>query len=153
GGLMETLLHSFTCCPPLGKNPVSGLIFDPSGNLYGTAQNGGEGGQNGTVFKLGPPGKLNELTVLHNFNVIAGDGRNPLGSLFFDPLRNLYGTTYQGGTHDRGTIFKIDKTGNYSVLHNFGSARLADGKWPRAGVIMDHSGNLLCTTSQGGAFG
>ena len=51
---MEMVLHSFTCCPPLGKNPVSGLIFDASGNLYGTAQNGGDQAQDGTVFKLSP---------------------------------------------------------------------------------------------------
>jgi uncharacterized repeat protein (TIGR03803 family) len=151
GGLMETVLHSFTCCPPLGKNPVAGLIFDGSGNLYGTAQNGGDQAQDGTVFKLSPPGTLNVLTVLHVFNAKIGDGRNPRGTLLFDPL-GIYGTTYQGGTHDQGTVFEIDNAGNYRVLHNFGSARIADGKWPRAGLIMDHSGNLLGTTSQGGAF-
>jgi len=152
GGLMEMVLHSFTCCPPLGKNPVSGLIFDASGNLYGTAQNGGDQAQDGTVFKLSPPGVLNVLTVLHVFNARAGDGRNPRGTLLFDHLGNLYGTTYQGGTHDQGTVFEIDNAGNYTVLHSFGSVFLEDGKWPRAGLIMDHSGNLLGTTSQGGGF-
>jgi uncharacterized repeat protein (TIGR03803 family) len=152
GGLMEMVLHSFTCCPPLGKNPVSGLIFDASGNLYGTAQNGGDQAQDGTVFKLSPPGVLNVLTVLHIFNARAGDGRNPRGTLLFDHLGNLYGTTYQGGTHDQGTVFEIDNAGNYTVLHSFGSVFLEDGKWPRAGLIMDHSGNLLGTTSQGGGF-
>ena len=152
GGLMEMVLHSFTCCPPLGKNPVSGLIFDASGNLYGTAQNGGDQAQDGTVFKLSPPGVLNVLTVLHVFNARAGDGRNPRGTLLFDHLGNLYGTTYQGGTHDQGTVFEIDNAGNYTVIHSFGSVFLEDGKWPRAGLIMDHSGNLLGTTSQGGGF-
>src|SRR4030095_3335610 len=85
----ETVLHSFTCCPPLGRNPVAGLILDGAGNLYGTAQNGGEHGQNGTVFKLSPSGTL---TVLHEFNarklvpslspnVLDGDGRTPRGTL------------------------------------------------------------------------
>jgi uncharacterized repeat protein (TIGR03803 family) len=150
GGLVETVLHSFTCCPPLGKNPVSGLILDADGNLYGTAQNGGDQAQDGTVFKLTSPGILNELTALHVFNARAGDGRNPRGTLFFDPLRNLYGTTYQGGTQDQGTVFKIDNAGNYNVVHSFSGG--ADGKWPRAGVIMDQFGNLWGTTSNGGAF-
>jgi uncharacterized repeat protein (TIGR03803 family) len=150
GGLMETVLHSFTCCPPLGKNPVAGLIFDAAGNLYGTAQNGGDQAQDGTVFKLGSPGVLNELTALHVFNARAGDGRNPRGRLFFDHLGNLYGTTYQGGTQDQGTVFEIDNAGNYRVLHSFSGG--ADGKWPRAGVIMDQFGNLWGTTSNGGAF-
>src|SRR5436190_15571119 len=108
GGPTETVLHSFTCCPPLGKNSVSGLILDADDNLYGTAQNGGDQAQDGTVFKLRSPGILNQLTVLHVFNARAGDGRNPRGTLFFDPLWNVYGTTYQGGTQDQGTVFKID---------------------------------------------
>jgi uncharacterized repeat protein (TIGR03803 family) len=147
GGLMETVLHSFTCCPPLGKNPVSGLIFDADGNLYGTAQNGGDQAQDGTVFKLTPSGTL---TALHVFNARAGDGRNPRGTLFFDQLGNLFGTTYQGGTHDQGTVFEIDSGGNYRVIYSFSGG--ADGKWPRAGVIMDQFGNLYGTTSNGGEF-
>jgi len=144
---VETVLHSFLCCPPLGKNPVSGLIFDGVGNLYGTAQNGGEHGQNGTVFKLSPSGTL---TVLHDFNVIIGDGNNPLGTLLLDPSGNLFGTTYQGGTQNQGTVFEIDNTGNYRVVYSFNGAD--DGKWPRAGVIRDQLGNLYGTTSNGGVF-
>jgi uncharacterized repeat protein (TIGR03803 family) len=146
----ETVLHSFLCCPPLGKNPVAGLIFDGAGNLYGTAQNGGEHGQNGTVFKLSPSGTL---TVLHDFNVIIGDGSDPRGTLLLDPAGNLYGTTYQGGTQNQGTVFLIDNVGQYFVLYSFGSTvGLDDGKWPTAGVVRDQSGNLYGTCSQDGAF-
>jgi uncharacterized repeat protein (TIGR03803 family) len=144
----ETVLRNFCC--DLGKNPVSGLIFDGSGNLYGTAQTGGEDGQNGTVFKLSPS---RTLTVLHDFNRKTGDGSNPRGTLFLDPSGNLFGTTYQGGTHNQGIVFKIDNAGNYTVVYSFGLVGgEADGKWLLAGVIMDHSGNLLGTTNRGGAF-
>ncbi len=151
----ETVLHSFLCCPPLGKNPVAGLILDGAGNLYGTAQNGGDRGQDGTVFKLRPSGTL---TVLHEFNArslvpspigFVGDGRNPRGTLLLDASGNLFGTTYQGGTQDRGTVFVIFAGGQYLQLYSFGSA---DGKWPTAGVIMDQVGNLYGTCSKGGAF-
>jgi uncharacterized repeat protein (TIGR03803 family) len=146
----ETVLHSFLCCPPLGKNPVAGLIIDGSGNLYGTAQNGGEHGQNGTVFKLSPAGTL---TVLHDFNEIPNDGSDPRGTLLLDPSGNLFGTTYQGGTQNQGTVFLIDNVGQYFVLYSFGSTvGLDDGKWPTAGVIRDQSGNLYGTCSQGGTF-
>jgi uncharacterized repeat protein (TIGR03803 family) len=102
GGITETVLHSFLCCPPLGRNPVAGLILDGAGNLYGTAQNGGDQAQDGTVFKLSPSGTL---TVLHEFNArslvpspsgLVGDGRNPQGTLLLDPSGNLYGTTLPG---------------------------------------------------------
>jgi uncharacterized repeat protein (TIGR03803 family) len=146
----ETVLHSFLCCPPLGKNPVAGLIIDGSGNLYGTAQNGGEHGQNGTVFKLSPAGTL---TVLHDFNEIPNDGSDPRGTLLLDPSGNLFGTTYQGGTQNQGTVFLIDNVGQYFVLYSFGSTvGLDDGKWPTAGVVRDQSGNLYGTCSQGGTF-
>ena len=154
-----TVLHNFTCCPPLGKNPVAGLVFDGAGNLYGTAQNGGDQAQDGTVFKLSPSGTL---TLLHEFNArsqvpspsgLVGDGRNPRGTLLLDPSGNLYGTTYQGGTQDQGTVFKIDNAGNYSVIYSFGSFGFSDdGKWPTAGVIRDQFGNLFGTTSKGGRF-
>jgi uncharacterized repeat protein (TIGR03803 family) len=143
----ETILHDFSMNPALGANPVAGLIFDNSSNLYGTAQNGGDQAQDGTVFKLTPPG---DLIVLHAFNGRTGDGRNPMAKLFLDTAGNFYGTTYQGGTHNRGTVFEIDAGGTYRVVYRFAGG--ADGKWPSAGVIIDiTSGNLYGTTSQGGA--
>jgi uncharacterized repeat protein (TIGR03803 family) len=157
----HTVLHSFLCCPPLGKNPVAGLILDGAGNLYGTAQNGGDQSQDGTVFKLSPSGTL---TVLHEFNAqsqvlsvnpvgFVNDGRNPRGPLFLDGSGNLWGTTYQGGSKDQGTVFVISNTGLYFVFYSFGSSGGgADGKWPTAGVIMDPSRGVVGTCSKGGQF-
>jgi uncharacterized repeat protein (TIGR03803 family) len=45
-----------------------------------------------------------------------------------DPAGNLYGTTYQGGTSNQGVVFKVDTTGNETVLHSFsGVAVLRQG--------------------------
>jgi len=155
----ETVLHSFLCCPPLGKNPVAGLILDGAGNLYGTAENGGDRAENGTVFKLSPDGTL---TVLHEFNGrnqvlsvnpvgVVNDGINPRGPLFLDGLGNLWGTTYQGGSNNQGTVFVISPSGLYLVFYSFGSSGgNADGKWPTAGVIFDPSRGVLGTCSKGG---
>ncbi len=50
---VETPLHIFTGFGADGAIPYGGLIQDKSGNLYGTASNGGAFGV-GTVFKVTP---------------------------------------------------------------------------------------------------
>jgi len=49
----EKVIYSFGSQPGDGQQPVSGLTFDKTGNLYGTTQYGGANG-GGTVFKLTP---------------------------------------------------------------------------------------------------
>jgi uncharacterized repeat protein (TIGR03803 family) len=57
-----------------------------------------------------------------------------------DPVGNLYGTTYQGGTANAGVVFKLDISGALTVLYNFTGG--TDGGNPLAGVILDSAGNL-----------
>jgi uncharacterized repeat protein (TIGR03803 family) len=95
----EKVLHSFN-----GKdgNGPAGLIFDGSGNLYGTTSVGGKYDY-GTVFELSPKtgGGWTE-TVLHNFDYNHKDGTLPEPSLIFDRSGNLYGTTDLGGKMSTG---------------------------------------------------
>ena len=65
-----------------------------------------------------------------------------------DSAGNLYGTTFSGGTADRGVVYKLDTVGHERVLYTFTGG--ADGASPSAGVIRDSAGNLYGTTSQGG---
>lgn len=62
----EKILHNFVNLPH-GADPQANLIGDASGNLYGTAYNGGEHGL-GAVFKLsqGTDGKWTQ-SVLYSF--------------------------------------------------------------------------------------
>jgi uncharacterized repeat protein (TIGR03803 family) len=147
GSWTESVLHSFHGSD--GANPYAGLIFDAAGNLYGTTQAGGAS-LYGTVFKLAPnqDGSRTE-SVLHKFN--GSDGANPYAGLIFDAAGNLYGTTYQGTAHGRGTVFKLApnqdgswKLRNLHSFHYFYSAR-----FPSAGLIFDAAGNLYGTTSSG----
>src|SRR5580704_3940863 len=80
-----------------GGDPASQLIFDRSGNAYGTTVVGGSF-TFGTVFKLTPHanGEWTE-TVLHSFQGGA-DGKYPHGGVTMDAKGNLYGTTVSGGT-------------------------------------------------------
>jgi uncharacterized repeat protein (TIGR03803 family) len=92
-----------------GCNPVGGVVFDASGNLYGNTQNGGSGTNfAGTVFVLSPStsGDAWTETILHNFGN-GLDGQNPYSGLIFGLNGNLYGTTYYGGQYSNGTVFEI----------------------------------------------
>jgi len=141
----ETVLHSFDGSD--GAGPISRLIADKGGNLYGTAIEGGGSskcyGGCGTVFKIAPDGTT---TVLHAFR--GSDGGNPHGDLIADSAHALYGTTEYGGASGYGTIFKITRNGKESVIHSFSGG--TDGALPESGLIADASGNFYGTTSYGG---
>ena len=90
------------------------------------------------------------LTTLHSFN--GGDGQSPDAALVQGTDGNFYGTTAFGGTHFRGTAFKIDATGNLTTLQSF-SGPPSEGSVPFAGVIQGTDGNFYGTTAAGGAHG
>jgi uncharacterized repeat protein (TIGR03803 family) len=149
GGWTEKILFSFT--DPDGTEPIAGLIFDASGNLYGTTANG----MNATAFELTPAGDSWTDSVIFKFDKL-NEGRNPgYGSLIFDAAGNLYGTTRIGGAGG-GTVFELTPQvgGGWSekVLHHFRDNG-KDGIYPYSGLILDAAGNLYGTTSAGGAYG
>jgi uncharacterized repeat protein (TIGR03803 family) len=146
----STLLWSFGCKYG-GIYPAGTLIFDNSGNLYGTAVDGGSG-RRGTVFELvhQQDGTWTAV-VLHRF---AGpDGANPECTLVFDSHGNLIGTTTAGGASGLGTVFMLTPAsgGGWTekILHSFTGG--TDGASPDSGVILDGTGNLYGTTTTGGA--
>jgi uncharacterized repeat protein (TIGR03803 family) len=86
--------------------------------------------------------------VLYRFKGGA-DGACPYGSLVRDANGNLYGTTYQGGISNNGTVFKLDTTGKKKVLHRFTGG--ADGATTFSGLVLDRTGVLYGTTLYGGS--
>src|ERR1039457_7162893 len=68
----------------------------------------------------------------------------PEAPLIRDSAGNLYGTTYAGGAFNFGTVFKLDKTGNETVLHSFTGG--TDGAYPQEALILSDS-NLYGTTN------
>lgn len=109
----EKILHSFNNNGTDGTYPQAGLILDATGNLYGTTVNGGDladcnSSGCGTAFELIPKagGGWTEK-ILHSFNNNGTDGTYPQAGLILDTTGNLYGTTYQGGTNNDGTVFEI----------------------------------------------
>ncbi len=140
----ETVLYSFKGgtdgCSPLN----AGVVLGKNGILYGTSS--GEGCSSlGTVFELTSTGAE---TILHRFVNNHKDGYDPHAGLVIDNTGNLYGTTYYGGTHSYGTVFKVTPTRTEKVLHSFTGF---DGENPEGSVIRDTAGNIYGTTDIGGA--
>jgi uncharacterized repeat protein (TIGR03803 family) len=104
----ETNLYSFAGSPTDGNDPQSGLVQGSDGNFYGTTSGGGtstncfEGC--GTLFRISPSGTY---TTLYSFGNSPTDGEEPDAGLVQGSDGNFYGTTYQGGTNDDGTVFKL----------------------------------------------
>ncbi|HEV3305622.1 MAG TPA: choice-of-anchor tandem repeat GloVer-containing protein [Candidatus Sulfotelmatobacter sp.] len=148
-----SVLYNFGSIPDDGAYSASPLIFDASGNLYGTTQSGGDHGY-GTVFEL-TSNQSGEWTEKQLYSFQGGtDGAFPQGNIALDSGGKIYGTTISGGDA-YGTVFELAPTGGGAwherVLHAFTTGR--DGAEPWGGVTLDSSGNLFGTTSGGGADG
>ena len=141
-----------------GAVPYAGLIQASDGNLYGTTEYGGIGGcvgdcDYGTVFEITPAG---QLSTLYSFcsQSNCSDGSNPYARLIQANDGNLYGTTQNGGTNSRGTVFELTLAGQLSTLYSFCSQpNCSDGRGPQAGLIQATDGNFYGTTFRGGETG
>jgi len=174
-----TLLYSFNPSSSAdGYEPLAGLVKGSGGNFYGTTAAGGVNGA-GTVFVITPSGAL---TYLHSFSAVNGsyensDGANPFGGLVQVSDGSFYGTTMDGGSAGKGTVFKLTVAGigpsagsMYSLWWNssINTASLwnipASGStatasfgpytgWTPAALASDTSGNayILWTTTTGAA--
>jgi len=141
------VLHSF----PLlqdgadGKNPHGTPILDSHNNIYGTAVNGGVT-QGGAVFKVTATGTATALNAGFGLNA---NGKHPYSELLLDGTGAFYGTTFQGGTANHGTVFRFaTPNATAKLLFKFTGA---NGSGPDAGVIADAGGILFGSTFNGGA--
>jgi len=152
-GPKETVLHQFGTGTD-GAAAYGRVISDAAGNLYGTTALGGTSGA-GIVFELtnleGPGGWTE--TVLYNFSG-GSDGSQPWGGLIFDRAGNLYGTTFEGGASNAGTVYELTPgTGGSwteTVVYSFAGG--ADGSGPQSDLNFQ-AGNLFGTTTGGGSPG
>jgi len=152
----ETVLAAFAGKD--GANPLAGLLADASGNLYGTASQGGVAGCHcGTAFELSPPtggGTAWTETVLASFTKAFGAA--PSGGLLADKAGKLYGTTRKGGASRFGTVFKLVPPGTGKTAWTAASLTSFDGytaSLPIGGLIADKAGNFYGTTLAGGTTG
>jgi uncharacterized repeat protein (TIGR03803 family) len=159
GTWTNTVLFSF----PGGTNgggPYGTLVRDKAGNLYGATLYGGNTTACpdgcGLIFQLEVPqtegGSWTE-NVLFTFS--GTNGTNPTGSMVFDSLGNLYGTTVLGGTSDDGVVFELNPPVSggdwtYNMLYSFAGGT-TDGANPPSGILLGSGGNIFGVTRAGGS--
>jgi uncharacterized repeat protein (TIGR03803 family) len=122
----EITLYSFTGGID-GSTQFGGVVFDSSGNLYGTNYFGGTSGY-GTVFELEASGGSWTLKTLHSFAGNSTDVGHSASTLVSDSKGNLYGTGYMGGgpgdcyqQETCGGVFELSKSNGWkeSVIFAF----------------------------------
>lgn len=149
GGWQEQVLHTFGL-PNDGELP-EGVVFDSSGNLFGTTEAGGAHAL-GTVFVLQPFGGTWTEQILYSFAGGSDDG-SPAAGLAIDAKGNLYGTTSGEGTGGGlGTVFQMTNTASgwvKNILHSFLGP---EGYQPISVPLLDSYGNVYVTALTGGPY-
>lgn len=156
GAWVETVLHNFTGRD--GANVLAPVVIGSGGVLFGATLTGGTSGK-GTVFMLKPPGTPGGVwssRILNTFMGSPNDGANPDAGLAIGEGGVLYGTTQAGGSANVGTVFSVTPPAtpggfwSEAVLHSF-IGPTSDGEKPHARLLVDSTGLLYGTTSNGGA--
>ncbi len=120
GPWTETIVHAFGTAAGDGYWPLSALIEDRDGVLYGTTLSGGDvacggGAGCGVVFALRPRRDGSDMwteRILHRFRGLRRrDGEGPAAGLLLAGEHRLFGTTEIGGGgkcyNGCGTVFAL----------------------------------------------
>lgn len=142
----ETPIFAFADGPD-GGFPNAGVIFDPFGNLWGSASTGGNPACSlgcGVVYQLIDNSGVWSEAILHAFD--GTDGQFPNSDLTIGNSDNTYGTTWYGGAHGAGVVFRIRSVFSgfvFNDLYSFNGTQ--DGSSPAGGVV-EANGDLFGTT-------
>ncbi|SRR5579871_2153788 len=141
----ETVLYKFLKNGGGAYAPLSNLVMDKAGNLYGTASLGGPNNA-GAVFELSPTSGGWTYSVLHTFTL--ADGNGPYGPLTMDSAGNLYGVTSQGGSSGSGVVFELspDGSGGWTETTVYNAMPPTS---PSSSVVVGSVGNLYGAVSSG----
>jgi len=155
----ETVVYSFTGGASSGI-PTGPLVLH-GGSFYGTTQGdsfGVSGAGPGAVYELTPNGGGGwDGSILYTFCSLPSctDGEYPNnGTVLFDSLGNIYGTTEFGGAYGYGTVYELSPAGGSwteTVLYSFANG--ADGGYPDDSLLFDSEGNLYGTVYPAGPGG
>jgi uncharacterized repeat protein (TIGR03803 family) len=138
-----------------GSYPFASPVQGTDGNYYGATSQGGNTSCGypgcGTIFKITAAGTL---TTLYSFCAQwpCPDGYAPQNVLAEATNGDFYGTTWQGGASNAGTVFKITPTGTLTTLYSFcpNNSTCPDGKEPAGTLVLAANGNFYGVTAGGG---
>ena len=175
GTWTKSLLHQFKGTTEVdGYGNATGIIFDLSGDIFGTTEYGGsftytcgDGNDSrfgcGVLFRLKKPSISSgawTYSVVNRFLQDYYDGANPVGSLVRSSTGTIYGVTHRSGSDrlnfDAGSIYKVDSPASAAPVYRHVANLRTDGRLgylPRGGLAQDSAGNLYGTASYGGAYG
>ncbi len=144
-GSTFTTLHEFTGIE--GAFPVGRLLQASDGKFYGSTNGGSLA--SGVLFRIDAGG---QYELLHSFGaLVSGDGA--FGTELIEASDGyLYGSNAAGGSFGLGTVFRLDKNGEETVVHSFGSGG-SDGEAPDSALLEASDGLLYGSTVNGGAYG
>ncbi|MGH9495983.1 MAG: choice-of-anchor tandem repeat GloVer-containing protein [Candidatus Sulfotelmatobacter sp.] len=132
-GQVVSPIYSFNSAAVSGSPQYVVLVQDRDASLWGTTF--GSAVDFGSVFKLTTNGAERDI-----YSLDGTQGSEPYGGLLLGADGNFYGTTAFGDTVNDGALFRITRSGVYTVLHDF--AGDADGRDPLAPPIQASDGNL-----------
>ncbi|MGC2108912.1 MAG: choice-of-anchor tandem repeat GloVer-containing protein [Candidatus Korobacteraceae bacterium] len=145
----HTLLYSFGYERD-GFGPTGELTLDQAGNIYGTTEFNGAGG-NGMTYELTlSDGEWTE-NVLFSPTGYQGAGQID-GGVIFDNAGNLYGVMENGGQYSMGGVYELSPSSSgWSAQFIYSFADYGTGVAPVGGLIMDALGNIYGSTVTGGS--
>jgi uncharacterized repeat protein (TIGR03803 family) len=140
GGGSETVLYSFTGGAD-GYQPISGVIMDGNGNLYGTTKGTGLG----TIYQLTPGGRL---------KVLATAPLSFQAGLVMDGNGNIFGTDTNLNTQN-AEVFELTPNGDMTKWSGAVITTLSakEGQNTSSPLVIDKHGNLFGLAYEGGKQG
>ncbi len=148
-GWVHKILYTFQAADD-GYWPYGGVIFDSSGNLFGSTVEGDYGPDGGTIFELTPSGNTWNFSLLYSLSGQAG----PIDNLVMDATGSLIGTAYLDGDNYTGSVFRLtphNGAWTYTQLLSFDyGIQNQTGIEPIGAPFVDGLGNIYGTASEGG---
>jgi uncharacterized repeat protein (TIGR03803 family) len=145
------VIYNYCSLPDCTDGAIAhGLIQASDGNFYGTAQiSYTQPFYPGIVYQMTPAGVQ---STLYTFCTLTDctDGWDIFSGVVQDNDGNFYGTSYNGGGYNEGTVYKLTPEGAFTLLHTF--AYGTDGAQP-GGLVQAGNGILFGISSQAGAYG
>jgi len=131
----------------LVSQEVTGLL--PFTTYHFAAAAGNATGTNyGADMSFMTPGARSGVTFTPLVSFGDTNGSNVESGVLEAPDGTFYGTTYEGGDYNYGTVYKLTPGGALSVLYSFDGT---NGSHPECDLVFGPDGQLYGTTYDGGA--